>query len=280
MKTLKSIILMILIPFSVSAQDFMTVRDIFNFEIGDEFHIEGRGLNQPPNADRITITCKYYSPDSNTVYYVRDHDSYYVTIENYETHYHFWTKTDTVSYSNLELPVNQSEYWITYDTAMVIYDTINAIFGDYCQKLINGYYYAWNPFEPVYYSSLYGEGLGLVRSYYYEPAGSTMYDNVLFYYKKNGVCCGIPDTTTLSVPENHFLKGFNIYPIPAKSYLIIENKRNLEIQSITLFDLNGNIIRQFDLNSSHLDVPDLASGFYILKVSSKSGVLMKKIVIE
>lgn len=258
----------------------MTIGDVFNFEVGDEFHIEGRGLYQPPNADRITISGKYYSLDSDTVFYVQDHDSYYVTIENYETHFHFWTKTDTVSYSNLELPINQSDYWISYDTAMVTYDTINANSIDYCQKLINGYYYTTNPFEPVYFSSLYGEGLGLVKSYYYEPAGFSMYDNVLFYYKKNGVSCGIPDTTALSVNENNLPKGFNIYPNPAKSFLIVENIMNLEIESITMFDLNGKILKQFDLNLSYFNISDLASGIYILKVSSRSGELMKKIIIE
>lgn len=280
MRKLNSTILILLLPFVIYAQNFMTIGEVFDFEIGDEFQIEGRGENQPPNADRINIIAKYYSVDSNTVFYVRFHDSYYVYIENYEAHYHFWTETDTVSYTNLDTCITHSNFWVSYDTSMINYDTINSNSVDYCDSLLNGFLYEINSFEPVYYSDVYGKGLGRVKDYYDNPAEYTMFDNVLFYYKKNGVDCGIPDSTTVSVPENNLTNSFNIFPIPTSDFLRIENKKNLEIESIIITNINGQIIKQFDSSINQLNVSDLTSGIYFLKIISEKGELIKKIIIE
>lgn len=258
----------------------MTIGEVFDFEIGDEFQIEGRGLDQPPNADRIYIIDKYYSLDSNTVFYVRFHDSYYVYIENYEAHYHFWTETDTVSYSNFDTCITQINNWTSYDTSMNYYDTIIEFGENYCDSLLNGYEYSVNSFEPVYYSNVYGKGLGMVRNYYNNPAEYSMFDNVLFYYKKNGLSCGIPDLTTVSIPENNLVDYFNIFPIPARDILRIENIKNIEIESIFVTNINGQIIKQFDARNTQLDISDISSGLYFLKISYENGVLTEKIIIE
>jgi len=278
MKILRTLILIFLIPFTIVGQDFMTIGDVFDFEIGNEFQIEGRGQSQPPNADRIKIIDKYYSADSNTVFYVRFHDSYYVFIENYEAHYVFWTETDTVSYTNLDTCITHSNYWISYDTSMISYDTINSNATVYCDSLLNGFYYEINPFEPSYYSNIYGKGLGMTRNYYNNPAENMMFDNILFYYKKNGVSCGIPDSITVSLSEKKDVNVFKIYPIPARDFLNIENKTGTEIESIFITNINGQVLEQFDASITHLNVSRLPSGIYILKIASKKGEFKRKII--
>jgi len=71
-----------------------------------------------------------------------------------------------------------------------------------------------------------------------------------------------------------------IYPNPAKNILTIENKENVIIQSITLTNMNGQIIKQFATDSATLDITDINSGTYFLKISCENGDLMNKIVIE
>jgi len=56
----------------------MTIGEVFDFEIGDEFQIRGSATGQPPNADWITIIAKEYSTESDTVFYHRYHDSYFI----------------------------------------------------------------------------------------------------------------------------------------------------------------------------------------------------------
>ena len=280
---MKSIILIItfcVFSFTSIAQEFMTIGEVFDFEIGDEFQFEGRGLNEPPNADRITIIDKYYSADSSTVFYIRYHDSYYVYIENNVAHYHFWTETDTVYYSDLNTAINQSNYWVSGDTTMVNYILINTWAEVYCDSLTNGYFYTINNFEPVNYSKLYGKGLGLVRDYYNNPAEYTMFDNELFYYQKNGLGCGIPDSTTVSILEIKSADNFNLFPIPTSDFLNIENKKNLKVESIILTNINGQIIKQYETNVNRLNLSDLTSGIYFLKIKSEKGVSINKIIIE
>jgi hypothetical protein len=258
----------------------MTIGEIFDFEIGDEFQITGEGINQPPNADRIVIIDKYYSTDNDTVFYVRFHDSYYVYIENYETHYHFWTETDTVSYTNLDTCITHSSYWVSYDTNMVSYDTINYNASEYCDSLLNGYYYAVNSFEPVYTSNIYGKGLGIIRNYYNYPSEFYMYDNILFYYKKNGISCGTPDSTTASVPNFYLTKKFKVFPVPANDFLKIKNINNIEIKSISLINTTGQVIKRFGSAKTQLDVSEISSGIYFLKISYKDGAVIEKVIIE
>jgi len=89
----------------VHGQDIMTIGEVFNFAVGDEFHIVGESDMEPPNADRITIIDKYYSSNGENVYYVESHDAYFTTIElepEFHLEYHFWTDTITVYYTNLD----------------------------------------------------------------------------------------------------------------------------------------------------------------------------------
>ncbi len=284
MRNLNLTILIILFPLIIFAQNFMTIGEIFDFEIGDEFQIEGRGEYhggaQPPNADRITIINKYYSLDSNTVFYVRFHDSYYVYIEGWdEEHYYFWTETDTISYTNLDSCITQTDYWKDYDTSMNYFDTIIEFSENYCNTLLNGFEISVNSFESIEYSAVYGKGLGLVEEYHNDAAEYSMYDNVLFYYKKNGVSCGIPDKT-VSISEKNLLNDFKIYPTPARDFLRIENKKKIKMESIYIINVNGQIVKQFNAKKSTFDISDISPGFYFLKIRYKNGELNKKIIIE
>ncbi len=277
------IILIITIPIALTAQEFMTVGEVFDFEVGDEFHIEGRcyyqGNAQPPNADRITIIEKYFSNNNDTVYYVRYHDSYYVYVENDEGLYRFWTETDTVSYTNLDTCITKSSYWALYDSTLIQYDTINEYSEYYCDSLINGYFCAANDFEPIYFSKKYGKGLGEVRTYHNISAESSVLDYVLFYYKKNGISCGTPDTT-VSIVENEITNYITIGPIPAKNTLSIKYKHHINIESIQIHNISGQGIKQFAPDNSQLDISNITPGIYLLTISSEKGKLVKKIVIE
>ncbi len=71
-----------------------------------------------------------------------------------------------------------------------------------------------------------------------------------------------------------------IYPNPAKKLLRIENITNIEIESISITNINGQIIKQFDSRKNQLDISGISSGFYFLKVSYKNGELTEKIIIE
>ena len=72
---------------------------------------------------------------------------------------------------------------------------------------------------------------------------------------------------------------FNIYPNPVKDKIYIVNHQNIKIKSIILSDYLGNEIKYFITNNYYLDIHDIPSGLYILKINYTKGVIIKKIII-
>jgi hypothetical protein len=73
---------------------------------------------------------------------------------------------------------------------------------------------------------------------------------------------------------------YSVYPNPATHNLFIESTDNSNL--ISIYTLNGILIRKFkyNLNIIQIDVNDIASGAYILKISNDSGVNYQKILIQ
>ena len=149
----------------LKGQELMTIGEVFDFEIGDEFQLKGIVDWQPPNADRIKIVGKYYSITEDTLYYIRFHDCYQVYIVYNQGLYDFWTETDTIFYYNLDSSMYYFNEGFQFDTS--IYNS-NA----YCDSLINGCSFTLGEGYP-YYSSNYGRGLGCVGASVFEDGGTS-----------------------------------------------------------------------------------------------------------
>ena len=82
-KTLLTTLIFIFILKLSIAQNLINVNEIFDFNIGDKFQYEVYiDEYTTPNADRYTIIDKYFSDNSDTVFYIRINDSYYTTFTN------------------------------------------------------------------------------------------------------------------------------------------------------------------------------------------------------
>lgn len=77
------------------------------------------------------------------------------------------------------------------------------------------------------------------------------------------------------------VNDFAVYPNPANDFLIVTTGGNV-IEKATFFDVQGRMIKSISLNSIsdqvRLDIQDLNSGIYILKLSSQGKEIHKKIV--
>ena len=74
---------------------------------------------------------------------------------------------------------------------------------------------------------------------------------------------------------------FSIYPNPTKGYLNIDNTYNYNY-SITLIDITGRYLlyKENNRGSIKLDMPEIISGLYIIRIDSYGQSLYKKILIE
>jgi len=89
----------------------------------------------------------------------------------------------------------------------------------------------------------------------------------------------ITEGQTLTV-EDQALAGVIIYPNPVKDIINIDTPVDLTSRIATVFDINGKRILNKKLNDNTLDVSNLASGTYILRLESLGKSISRKFIKE
>ncbi|MBI1306288.1 MAG: T9SS type A sorting domain-containing protein, partial [Bacteroidetes bacterium] len=95
---------------------------------------------------------------------------------------------------------------------------------------------------------------------------------------------GAIENATVSIAEinhNRDNNNFSVYPNPANGEIVISRSDISKVQIFILYDLEGKELARFELNigneSEKFQLPDLASGLYLLRTISGNGSLSKKI---
>lgn len=286
MKRLIFFILSIIFFQNINAQELMTIREVFNFEIGDKFQFRTSGETLsgnyiPPNADRITISDKFYSNNQDTLFYVNCHDSYTSEVSwegGPHLVYSFWTKTDTVFYVNIDSSI------IYYDPGFGFnqysYQSVKL-----CDSLINGCSYYLGPgFENDKYIDEYGRGLG--HTYWKDSIAqypSPWHITELFYYKKGILSCGTPDLTTVGIDKpisedtNYF-----IYPNPVETTFNLQNKSHKGNFQCRLYNPLGQIIMNMELSgeTNKINVSHIKRGIYYLELKMGNEISTFRLIKE
>ena len=103
------------------------------------------------------------------------------------------------------------------------------------------------------------------------------------YFDTNpAIDTNIFETKFVSVLANanfNALNDFKIYPNPVKNLLSISNKNNIQIQSAEISNMLGQTL-QMSINNNNIDVSDLKSGNYMLKIVSDKGISNTKFIKE
>lgn len=82
---------------------------------------------------------------------------------------------------------------------------------------------------------------------------------------------------SLNIKESNELERLEVIPNPIDNYFSIKGIE--EIKSLILLDFNGKIINQYS-NINLVDVSNLDSGIYFLRIQSENKFLTKKVVIK
>ena len=82
-----------------------------------------------------------------------------------------------------------------------------------------------------------------------------------------------------NLSQEEFLKdSISIYPNPVKDILQIESV-GVAIDKVKIYDLSGRLLDSYSFNSyNQIDVSDLQSGVYILKIETKHSTLQRKLI--
>jgi uncharacterized repeat protein (TIGR01451 family) len=115
--------------------------------------------------------------------------------------------------------------------------------------------------------------------------GSSFSNSASIYFDFNAPILTNTYTTTvaaLSIQDFDFSTYFNVYPNPVKNVLNIDVKATINIQSVTIFNTLGQMIMAVPNaeNVRSIDVSDLKTGTYFIKIKSDKGTANAKFIKE
>lgn len=259
-------VILLLAP-KLNSQSISTIGEIYDYEIGDEFHYSfigwtpGYGEGTETN---IEILNKYYSLNQDTVFYVQDIKER-TTDDPPNWTYNFSIKT--IFYTFLDSLIN-------FGVIDSVYSNTNLYFG----RKINYYKDEW--WSGDTYEYWYTEGCGRVHYEYASNGGLYNAEDDLVYYKKGSEIWGIPNYITVGQREyNEF--DFSIYPNPSQDYFNIKTINPINT-SIELFSVTGQIIKQMELEMefTKINIAGLKPGMYILVLKNDGNMFYRKLIKE
>lgn len=243
----------------LKSQSISTVGEIYDYEIGDIFHIHYlehyNGADQFYSTTNIEILNKYYSQNNDTLFYIRDIDYHEFYPSIYEYH------NDTIFYSNLDSLINNG--------------LIDEVYTDpdlYNGRLINSInqYIGWRKFAV---------GCGL--TFFQEVYGSSgRNESNLVYYKKGDEEWGDQMLVSIYDTKSNDTELI-VYPNPAKSTINILSS-DVETIDLKIISMAGELVKAIKLRSElkTIDISQLRNGIYILEINKNDKVIYKKIIKE
>ena len=120
-----------------------------------------------------------------------------------------------------------------------------------------------------------GDGILTILEDYnsnYNPADDDVNANSIPDYLEN--------TGGLGINNSSFRKDVTIYPNPASSILNIENKSNEAIAALTIYNVNGAMVKEVKTSAAvpSIAIADLQSGIYFVKIQLTSKVINYKFI--
>jgi len=197
---------------------------------------------------------------------------------------------------------SSSEEILYYDFSLEIGDTVPVDLGfnewpvvveDITYETINNgeqrkvFWLSSETYLPLNWHKEYWiEGIGSIIVPIYPLQGNIVggfYRLLCFYENKDLIFNDNPWGTCYksSLGINTFDNHIKIYPNPAKDILHIDNIDDLPIHRILLMNIYGQTVKQYKENINQINVSDIPSGMYFLKVSiSKEKEIIQKIIIN
>jgi uncharacterized repeat protein (TIGR01451 family) len=115
--------------------------------------------------------------------------------------------------------------------------------------------------------------------------GNTFSNTASIYFDYNFPIITNTASTTiqaLATQDFAFSNYFTLYPNPAKNVLNINTKSNIEVHTIAIYNLLGQVVLAIPnaKNTNTVDVSNLKSGNYFLKITSDKGSATEKFIKE
>ena len=75
-----------------------------------------------------------------------------------------------------------------------------------------------------------------------------------------------------------------MFPNPAQEQVTISNSSNIQLEKAAIYDLNGKMVNQINLSNMQgeqvIDISALASGVYVVQLTSDTSSAVKRLIKE
>lgn len=277
MKNKILLIVLLLLSTKIITAQTLTIKQVYDFEIGDEFYFSVPNPYGPYSYNKKIVLDKYINYQEDTMMYVVEKLNYSPIVEgNQVVSYNIYTTSiDTFGYSNLDSSIVLSL------CSLCLFDTILDYYEEaLCNKFVNeirdynGYFY---------YMYKYGEGLGQTNYFSEEYAGPPSLKWDMIGYVKEGVVCGQTHDDIVGVEylknENNRIK---IFPNPN-----VEKSLNIDLFEddfgmLVISNLQGKKILEETLRNkvSQVDLTKFSNGFYLIMIITNKAVYSEKLILK
>ncbi|MEL7122865.1 MAG: T9SS type A sorting domain-containing protein, partial [Bacteroidota bacterium] len=94
-------------------------------------------------------------------------------------------------------------------------------------------------------------------------------------FETEGKTTNVTVRTTSSSEQRYLQQAVHISPNPVRDFLNVQYPASLEIERMEVWDMAGRYINAYNNKNQYLDVRDLQSGLYILKLYTNEGKAVK-----
>ncbi|MBU1720568.1 MAG: T9SS type A sorting domain-containing protein [Bacteroidetes bacterium] len=238
-----------------SAQSISTIGEIYDFEVGDVFHTTetGQSIGGFREERTIQIIDKYYSTDSNTVYYKCDISKRYSGSD--QPYWSYDSFQDIISYSNLDSLLNHGEIDTVMSSSQYYGRKLNYYHNN--QTMADDNYCIEGCGGPYYHLDTYYSDMTLIHNF------------DLVYYQKGTETWGTPNW--VNIDEPYFPnEEMSVFPNPCSEMLFLIGKIEKGIIYWgMIYSVDGRLVKRVDISNleSHaIDVSDLKPGLYNLVI--------------
>lgn len=277
----------------------MALKDIYDFEVGDEYHYKKdfstEDFSWSQQTIRHVLNKEWISDDVVKYQFHKEEWGYEGPVPYYE----FYHTIDTVFeiFSDLDSIISEAlpfePYTLNYNFPRISFNIIKTDDYNYRPALgitDNGYeqynsdtcYYRWWFDSGTLSSNVYVKGCGMLENYYSfdYPTEYAYYSNLL-YFKKPNEEWGIPLTPpTIRIQENALSEKVILFPNPASDILNINFDKQLKIKTIAICNPAGQLVIQKQSPINSIDISSLQAGLYFVEIVTEQGSVRKKLVVE
>jgi hypothetical protein len=281
----------------------ITTADVYNFDVGDEFHVEGfsqdiphsisfgyeiqRVLTKSISGDTLIYQIEKQQVNINRIFSQTSEDTTYAT----DTIMKIYLTNGFNLLDSLPYIVDTNKYNVSSTFYAPRYSKLewSNLFNNKLSKVVTGAAYNIYPcISPILDAfpceMHYIEGLG--GGYYDCTSWGNRSTKELVFYKKNTETWGTPiDIQTLiptSIHRLEIFKSIAIFPNPAINQITISTKNEIiKDGQISVFDGLGKTVWTSKVDSfqeKNLDIKNWAKGMYYVRIRSTEGIWTGKFI--